>query len=90
MLILVTLLIPALAPDLGRWIIYAALAGAAIAIPALVRVRQDPGARIALSTEGGVHRRCATCGRSEQEPSRSRAALGEGESGPTILAAADC
>ncbi len=33
-LILVTLLIPALAPGLGHWIIYAALAGAVIAIPA--------------------------------------------------------
>ncbi len=33
-LILVTLLIPALAPELGRWILYAALAGAVIAIPA--------------------------------------------------------
>ncbi len=33
-LILVTLLIPALAPELGRWILYAALAGAVIAVPA--------------------------------------------------------
>ncbi len=33
-LILVTLLIPALAPELGRWILYAALAEAVIAIPA--------------------------------------------------------
>ena len=35
-LVLVTLLIPALAPDLGRWILYAAIAGAMIAVPAAV------------------------------------------------------
>ena len=33
-LILVTLLVPALAPDLGRWIVLSAIAGAILAIPA--------------------------------------------------------
>ena len=33
-LIMVTLFIPALAPDLGRWIIYAAITGAILAFPA--------------------------------------------------------
>ena len=32
-LILVTLLIPALAPQLGTWIVYAAILGAILAIP---------------------------------------------------------
>ena len=32
--VLVTLLIPALAPDLGAWIAYAAILGAILAVPA--------------------------------------------------------
>jgi len=33
-LVLVTLLTPAFAQDLGRWILYAAVAGAILAVPA--------------------------------------------------------
>ncbi len=34
--VLVTLLTPALAPELGRWIIYAAIAGAVLGVPAAI------------------------------------------------------
>ena len=36
LLVLITLLTPALAPDLGRWIVYAAIAGAILGVPAAI------------------------------------------------------
>ena len=51
-------------PSSAARILYAALAGAVMAIPALVRIRQDPGARIALS------RRLATKTEVASDPGR--------------------
>jgi len=34
--VLITLLTPALAPDLGRWIVYSAMAGAILGVPAAI------------------------------------------------------
>ncbi len=35
-LIMATLFVPALAPDLGRWIVYAAISGAILGVPASI------------------------------------------------------
>ena len=56
-LVLITLLTPALAPDVGRWIVYSAIAGAILGVPAAVVFAKTQARGLGLRVVGIAPRR---------------------------------